>query len=104
MLNNKIYQISARVFTLLLIVTFLLNEFIKSPLLKNIVTVLTLIMFAVGYLIMNKMNKIVCGILFAVGSFLLFRYQATWPEWQAAILKVFPRWSCWPLRDRKSVV
>ncbi len=87
MLNNKLYQIGARVFTLLLIVVFLLNEFLKSPMLKNVVTVLTLIVFAIGYLIMNKMNKIVCGILFVVGSFLLFRYQATWPEWQAAILK-----------------
>ncbi|MBR2801042.1 MAG: TRAP transporter large permease subunit [Erysipelotrichaceae bacterium] len=87
MLKNKTYQFSARFFTIFLIVTFLLNEFLKNAMLKNVVTVLTLVMFLIGYLIMNRMNKIVCGILFAVGAFLLFRYQASWPEWQAAILK-----------------
>lgn len=87
MLENKMYQTVARVSTLLLIAVFLVNEFLKDPFLKNVVTILTLVSFAVGYLIMNRMNKIVCGLLFAVGAFLLFRYHASWPEWQAAITK-----------------
>ncbi len=76
-----------RIVTTLYAILFLVNVFVKGSALTWASAILLLIIYFLGFCIMNKTNRLVIGILAILGAVLLVVYKVDVNGWLAAIRK-----------------
>lgn len=81
------YKTFVRILTTVIAVLFLANTFLKNAMINNVLMVLFIILFICGFLIMNKVNRIVCAVLTVVGAYLLYKYGVDFAGWRTAVNK-----------------
>ena len=76
-----------RIVTTLYAILFLVNVFVKGSALTWASAILLLVIYFLGFCIMNKTNRLVIGILAILGAVLLVVYKVDVNGWLAAIRK-----------------
>lgn len=81
------FKNATRLVTTLYAILFLVNVFVKSNILTWATAILLLVIYFLGFCIMNKTNRMVIGVLAILGAVLLVVYKVDVNGWLAAIRK-----------------